>query len=148
MQPTLAEIRRIAASDREGPDVMYYGEIDGNEYNFYSPADFFRDDDRYGPDAPDGNEAWPAWDTPAPGWFSRLPLPWYMSQFGADVTSTTEAEDLADGAPPVVIAYAEDNTAYGNTAEDIAPYLEGYERHRYQLYQWAEPFVIFVKSEA
>lgn len=148
MQETLGEIERIAATHTDGPDVLFYGEVDGGEYFFYTPADFFRDDERYGPDAPDANDAWPAWDTPAPGWFSRLPFPWYTGQFGADVTSTTDARDLADGAPPVVIAYAEDDTETHNSAADIAPYLDGYERHRYQLYQAAEPIVIFVDTDA
>jgi len=153
MQAVLADIERIAATHDEGPDVLYYGEVQPQasgapEYEFYVPANHYRSMSQYGPDAIDANDGWPAGANPPPGWFSRLPLAWYTGAYGADVTSTTNASSLQAGAPPVVITFANDAPGIDNTAADVAPYLEDYRRYRFQQYQWARPIVIFVDPDA
>lgn len=153
LQATLAEIERIAAAHDTGPDVLYYGEVDPQpsgppEYEFYIPADHYRSMPQYGPAAIDANDGWPADANPPPGWFSRLPLPWYTSAYDADVTSTTNATTLQDGAPPIVITFANDAPGIDHTAADVAPYLQDYTRYRYQQYQYARPIVIFIDTDA
>ncbi|MFB6103565.1 MAG: flippase activity-associated protein Agl23 [Halobacteriaceae archaeon] len=153
MQAVLADIERIATTHDTGPDVLYYGEVQPQagsapEYEFYVPADHYRSMQRYGPAAIDANDGWPATANPPPGWFSRLPLAWYTSAYGADVTSTTNATSLRDGAPPVVITFATDAPGIHNTAADVAPYLQDYTRYRFQQYQYGRPIVIFVDPAA
>lgn len=153
MQAVLADIERIAADHDSGPDVLYYGEVDDQpnappDYEFYVPANHYRDMPGYGPNAIDANDGWPANANPPPGWFSRLPLAWYTSAYDADVTSTTDAETLENGAPPVVITFAADAPGISVSAEDIAPYLDDYTRYEYQQYQSARPIVIFVRTAA
>ncbi|MFC4358726.1 flippase activity-associated protein Agl23 [Halobium salinum] len=130
MQGQLREIERIAA-DNEGTDVMFYGGYnDGNDrYYLYSP-----------------DENWSRGEQPTPGWFSRLPLPWYFSRYDADVNSTNSAETFAERRPPVVVAL--DSNGFGNNATDLRPYLaEDYVCREYQGYQHGRPLAFFVRED-
>ncbi|MFB6106678.1 MAG: flippase activity-associated protein Agl23 [Halobacteriaceae archaeon] len=128
MQSELATIRRVSREHAGGPDVLFYG------HEFYS-----------------ANETWAAGEDPPSGWFARLPLPWYLDSYGAEVTSTTDAETLArmDDAekPPVVVALGA-GANVDQTAADVAPQLEGYDRTERQGYLHGRPVVFFVRSGA
>ncbi|MFB6102686.1 MAG: flippase activity-associated protein Agl23 [Haloplanus sp.] len=77
-----------------------------------------------------------------PAWHTRLPLPWYLERYGANVTSTPpDAESLGETPPPVVIAASWD-------ADRVGRQLSGYERHRHDFRLWNEEIVVFVDEEA
>ncbi len=129
MQPTLNEIRKISKNN-SGVDVMYYGDKEAkNNWLLYSP-----------------NEKWKGTNNPPAGWFSRLPLPWYFQQYGAQVASTNNASTLARNPPPVVIALGAGHAK--NNASDVDPYLrgKGYSRTVYQQYQNGRPIVFYIKT--
>lgn len=78
------------------------------------------------------------------GWYDRLPLPWYLERAGADVESSapgTAPADVADGAPPVVIAAAEDR-------EELSPHFDGYAAREHEARLWGFRIVIFLDAEA
>ncbi|MFC7167417.1 hypothetical protein [Halospeciosus flavus] len=117
MKPTLHEIERISTAN-DGVDVLFYGS------EFYAPNDTAKS---YGP--------------ASPGWFARLPLPWYFDQYGANVSSAKAVSELEDGAPPVVVALERD-------APEIERNLDGYSRVTHQGYLWGRPLVFFVSEDA
>lgn len=127
MKPTLATVERIA-DENDGIDVLFYGD------EFYTPnetrdtslqIDHYDDPDDYG----GGYQ----------GWFARLPLPWYLERYDANVTSTTDAGTVAETRPPVVITLASEET-------DIADDLEDYDRYEHQGYLWGRPIVFYVQQ--
>jgi uncharacterized protein (TIGR03663 family) len=132
MQPALAEIREISASN-DGVDVLFYGD------EYHSPNELgvektLRIDDYDDPtDTGGGYE----------GWFSRLPLPWYLDVYGANVSSTLETETILEHDPPVVVALESD-------AESLEVDLEsrGYTRTVHQGYQHGRPVVFYVRATA
>jgi uncharacterized protein (TIGR03663 family) len=128
-QGTLADVERIAAAN-QGTDVSFYGGLDENENRHYL----------YSPD-----ERWGRGEEPIPGWFSRLPLPWYLERYGATVNSTNDPETYRERQPPVVIALADDG--FANNASDIAPHLENYQCRQYQQYQYGRPLAFFVRED-
>jgi uncharacterized protein (TIGR03663 family) len=127
---TMEDVRAIA-EDSEGdePVVLFYGTVSphGDDPMFYVANESSLDA------APPGG----------PNWHSRLPLPWYFEQYGAEVTSTPPPPDNPEleDPPPVVVAYSWNES-------DLAPQLPGYEvrDHRFRL--WGERIVVFVDSEA
>jgi uncharacterized protein (TIGR03663 family) len=127
MKPTLARVEVIAASN-DGVDVLFYGD------EFYTPDEgpdtSLQIDDYDDPDDYGGGYA---------GWFARLPLPWYLDRYDANVTSTTSAREVADSQPPVVITLASEE-------QDVADDLTGYERSEHQGYLWGRPIVFFVRE--
>ncbi|MFC6726417.1 hypothetical protein ACFQE1_19025, partial [Halobium palmae] len=130
MQPTLQDIERIAR-ENDGTDVMFYGGFnDGNDRHYmYSP-----------------NESWGRGEEPPGGWFSRLPLPWYLGQYDASVDSTNEAATFEERRPPVVIAL--DDDGFANNASNLEPYLaEGYQCRQYQGYQYGRPLAFFDRDD-
>jgi uncharacterized protein (TIGR03663 family) len=130
LQRTLADARAIAV-DREGdePTVLFYGTVSphGDDTLFYVENESSLDA------APPGG----------PNWHSRLPLPWYFEQYGAEVTSTPPPPDdpALDDPPPVVVAHTWNRS-------DLEPQLPGYEvrEHRFRL--WGERVVVFVDRAA
>lgn len=112
MKPVLHDVETISERT-DGVDVTFYGG------EFYAPNDTKR---AYGPDSP--------------GWFARLPLPWYFDSYGANVSSTTTTSDLED-APPVVITLAQNEEKVGDA-------LPGYWHATYQGYLWDRPLVFYV----
>lgn len=122
MKPTLAEIRAISEAN-PGVDITFYG------------GEFVNANDRTTvPTLEIGVGGYQ-------GWFARLPLPWYFDQYGARVTSTSQASTLQSDPPPVVITLQKN-------ADEVAPYLQGYDRVTYQGYLWGRPIVFFVKKDA
>ncbi len=123
MQPTLERVHRVAR-ENDGVDVVFYGEK------------FYNDDD-YGTDLQPG----------AVGWFERLPLPWYLERYGANVTSTERANYVQETQPPVVIALGPDQG--DRTSADLDPEMAAnYDRDVYQQYQHSRPLVIYVRDGA
>jgi uncharacterized protein (TIGR03663 family) len=77
-----------------------------------------------------------------PSWHTRLPLPWYLERYGANVTSTPpDDRTLGPDPPPVVIAADWDEEA-------VASQLDGYERHRHAFRLWSDGIVVFVDRSA
>jgi uncharacterized protein (TIGR03663 family) len=129
LKESLADVRAVSTS-HDGTDVLFYGTTTpgGDSVELYV-----------------ANES--SADTPPPGgpaWHSRLPLPWYLELYGAEVTSsdpdTPTAEALSDP-PPVVVAHDWDR-------EEIAPHLEGYTAREHAFKLWGEHIVVFVDESA
>jgi len=125
MQPALRGISR-SAPENEGTDVLYYGEL--------------FDSKGYG-------ETWAAGGNPPPGWFDRLPLPWYTGRMDAETNSTPEASVACETNAPVVIAL--ERYAHGSpnhAAEEIDDCLRdaGYREVVYQQYQSSRPLHFFL----
>jgi len=113
MKPVLDDIREASQSN-DGVDVLFYGD------KFHNPTgshEFTIND----------------WDVPGdtggayPGWFERLPLPWYLDQYGSNVTSVQSARGFPDSPPPVVITLDRDS-------DDIEERLDGYARYTFPRY--------------
>jgi uncharacterized protein (TIGR03663 family) len=127
MQPTLREVESIAAANG-GTDVLFYGE------SLSSPG-----------------ESWQGLGAPPPAWFERLPLPWYLTRFGAAVNGTTDQAAVCSDPPPVVVALK--SGAHGDpskVASDVEDCLaeRGYRSVTYQQYQWNRPLVFFLDPES
>jgi predicted membrane-bound mannosyltransferase len=120
MKPTLAEIERLSA-ENEGIDVVFYGE------EFYSPNETDTDPRL---DIEEGGY---------PGWFARLPLPWYFEPYDANVTSTKSPADVETYRPPVVITLEE-------SASDIRGNLSDYREVTHQGYLHDRPIVFFIRD--
>ncbi|WP_020222768.1 flippase activity-associated protein Agl23, partial [Halarchaeum acidiphilum] len=124
MKPTLHEIRDVSRQ-HDGIDVLFYGDEFANSNDL---------DERPTLDVGSGGY---------PGWFARLPLPWYFDRYGARVGSTTERDTLAEYDPPVVIALK-------GRADDVRETLDmdAYTERTYQGYQSGRPLVFFVRDDA
>ena len=129
LKGSLADVRRVSAAN-EGTDVLFYGTRTpgGDSVELY---------------VTDESSA----DTPPPGgpaWHSRLPLPWYLERYGAEVTSTdpdVPVDRALENPPPVVVAHDWDR-------EKLAPYLEGYAVREHDFKLWGEHIVVFVDEDA
>jgi uncharacterized protein (TIGR03663 family) len=123
---TLGTVERVAEAN-DGPDVLFVGSQRGGRTLFHVA-------DESSADQP------PA----APGWTTRLPLPWYLARAGAAVTSSPPgvAPDSALADPPPVVI------AYGWDATNVSRALDGYEAHRHRFKLWGEDVVVFVDRSA
>ncbi|WP_232702988.1 flippase activity-associated protein Agl23 [Halobacterium wangiae] len=132
MQPTLAEIREVSATN-DGVDVMFYGE------EFYSSNELGVEKtlriDNYDNDTDTGGGY--------QGWFSRLPLPWYFGVYDANVSSTMQTEEIVEHDPPVVVTLESDEE---NLEVDLE--ARGYTRTVHQGYQHGRPVVFYVRANA
>jgi uncharacterized protein (TIGR03663 family) len=129
LKGSLADVRAVVGAN-EGTDVLFYGTTTpgGDSIELYV-----------------SNES--SADTPPPGgpaWHSRLPFPWYLELYGAEVTSTdpeTPTEEALADPPPVVVAHDWDR-------DELAPHLEGYTAREHAFKLWGEHIVVFVDEEA
>jgi uncharacterized protein (TIGR03663 family) len=129
LKPTIRTVGAVAQSN-EGVDVLFYGTTapGSDDTLFYVE-----------------NES--SLSTPPPGgpaWHDRLPLPWYLELYGANVTSTSPSlspAEAVDDAPPVVIAMDYDR-------DELEPLLEGYEAYEHDFRLWGERIVVFVDRDA
>jgi predicted membrane-bound mannosyltransferase len=124
---TLQTVARVSAENDDGYDVLFYGSRRGaSEEMFFVPDESF-------------NDRPPA----AGGWYDRLPLPWYLERYDANVTSSPvtgdPAETLADP-PPVVVAYAWDR-------EEVMPHMDGYVVYRHAFKLYSEDILVFVDAD-
>jgi len=76
-----------------------------------------------------------------PSWHTRLPLPWYLERYGAEVTSIAPDASLPADPPPVVVAAGWDE-------DRVSRQLSGYERHRHDFRLWSDEIVVFVDESA
>jgi len=129
MQGTLADIEERAATN-DGVDVLFYGEEFYNAEEAAGGTPSLSIDDYDDPDDSGGGYE---------GWFDRLPLPWYLETYDANVSSTTDPGTVADSDAPVVV------TLEGEE-EPIREGLEarGYDRVVHQGYQHSQPLVFYV----
>jgi uncharacterized protein (TIGR03663 family) len=129
LQSSLEEVQAVARHNA-GTDVLFWGTTSpyGDEALFHVA------NESSAGQAPVGG----------PAWHSRLPLPWYLERYDAEVASTgpdaRANESLAD-APPVVVTYAWDR-------DEVSPYLEGYTAHEHDFKLWGEHVVVFVEDDA
>jgi len=117
-----------AAQENDGVDVLFYGshKSSTNEELFYVSNESFNDQ------PPAGS-----------GWYDRLPLPWYMERYDANVTSTPiggNPGEKLDDPPPVVIAYSWDK-------QEVTPYLDGYVMYQTAFKLYAEDILVFVHAD-
>lgn len=120
MKPTLARIEAVAA-ENDGIDVVFYGE------EFYTPNETRGDASL---DIESGGYA---------GWFARLPLPWYLEIYDANVTSTKDPGFVESTQPPVVITLRDEEDPIQNR-------LDGYDRVVHQGYLSDRPVVFYVRE--
>ncbi|MFB6256869.1 MAG: flippase activity-associated protein Agl23, partial [Haloplanus sp.] len=76
-----------------------------------------------------------------PSWHTRLPLPWYLERYGANVTSIGPDAALPADPPPVIVAAGWDE-------DRVARQVSGYERHRHDFRLWSDEVVVFVDRAA
>jgi predicted membrane-bound mannosyltransferase len=129
LRESLIDVRTVSAAN-DGTDVLFYGTEtpNGGSVELYV-----------------ANES--SADTPPPGgpaWHSRLPLPWYLELYGAEVTSTDPdmpPEEALENPPPVVVAHDWDR-------ETLDTHLDGYTAREHAFKLWGEHIVVFVDEEA
>ena len=130
LQSTLEKVAAVARENR-GTDVLFYGtHSPGNEEETL----FYVANESSLERMPPGG----------PSWHSRLPLPWYLERYDANVTSTppnTTPQKVASGAPPVVIAYGFDR-------HRLQPHLDGYVAYTHAFKLWDEDVVVFIDRSA
>ena len=127
LQDTLELVRGVVRAN-EGTDVLFVGtHTPGNpsDVRFYVANESTLDQPRPG----------------GPSWHTRLPLPWYLERYGAEVTSTAPDASLPADPPPVVVAAGWDE-------DRVARELQGYERHRHDFRLWSDEIVVFVDESA
>ncbi|MFC6826042.1 flippase activity-associated protein Agl23 [Halopelagius fulvigenes] len=129
LKPTMETVGAVARANG-GTDVLFYGTTapgSGDELFYVKDESSLR--------------------TPPPGgpaWHDRLPLPWYLEMYGAEVTSTspdTAPEEALRDAPPVVIAK-------DFSRDEVEPHLDGYEAFEHKFRLWNDGVVVFIDREA
>ena len=130
LQSTLEKVAAVARENR-GTDVLFYGtHPPGNE----DETLFYVENESSLERMPPGG----------PAWHSRLPLPWYLERYDANVTSTppdTPPRQVASNAPPVVITYGFDR-------HELQPHLDGYAVYTHAFKLWDEDVVVFIDRSA
>jgi uncharacterized protein (TIGR03663 family) len=127
LKDTLELVRGVVRAN-EGTDVLFVGtHTPGNpsDVRFYVANESTLQQPRPG----------------GPSWHTRLPLPWYLERYGAEVTSTAPNASLPADPPPVVITASWDE-------DRVARELSGYERHRHDFRLWSDEIVVFVDESA
>ena len=130
LKPTVRAVGEVAADNDAGPDVMFVGSrppgSDGQVF-------YVRNESSLDAAPPGG-----------PAWHGRLPLPWYLERYDAEITSTDPDADLAESLsdpPPVVI------TKDYHRAETEAA-LSGYTAFEHDFRLWNDRVVVFVETAA
>ncbi|WP_435185181.1 flippase activity-associated protein Agl23 [Halobellus sp. EA9] len=128
LKPTMEVVGDVAAAN-EGTDVLFVGTRPpgGDGQVFY-----VRNESSLRTAPPGG-----------PAWHDRLPLPWYLEQYGANVTSSAPDAELGEvlaDAPPVVIAKDYDR-------DEVAAELSGYTAFEHDFRLWNDRVVVFVDTE-
>jgi uncharacterized protein (TIGR03663 family) len=130
LKPTLHDVERVVEA-HEGTDVLFYGTTapsDESEELFYVE-----------------NES--SLLTPPPGgpaWHDRLPLPWYLERYDANVTSSppsASVEEATADAPPVVFAKGYDR-------DELEDELDGYVVREHEFRLWNDDVVVFIDEDA
>ncbi|MDR5672073.1 TIGR03663 family protein [Halalkaliarchaeum sp. AArc-GB] len=128
LRESLDDVEAIVATHEDGPDVLFVGADHSTRGSTFYVANESDNDQK-----PAGS-----------GWYDRLPLPWYLERAGAEVESSapdTDPAEVADGAPPVVIAVAEDREA-------LSPHFDGYVVREHEARLWGFRIAIFLDEDA
>ncbi|WP_251343497.1 flippase activity-associated protein Agl23 [Haloplanus halophilus] len=128
LKDTLELVRGVARVN-DGTDVLFVGTHtpgDPSDVRFYVRNESSLRQPRAG----------------GPSWHTRLPLPWYLERYDADVTSTPpDDRTLGANPPPVIVAASWD-------ADRVGRQLSGYTRHRHDFRLWSDEIVVFVDESA
>ena len=130
LKPTVQVVGEVIADNDEGPDVLFVGSRPpgGDGETFY-----VRNESSLNTAPPGG-----------PAWHDRLPLPWYLERYDAEIASTDPDEaretSLSDP-PPVVITKDYDRT-------ETAGALSGYTVFEHDFRLWNDRVVVFVETAA
>ncbi|SFR43757.1 TIGR03663 family protein [Halogeometricum rufum] len=131
LKPTMGKVGAVAES-HEGTDVLFFSRPDpGNPDRelFYveNESELLR------PPPPGGTH-----------WHDRLPLPWYLAKYDAEVASTSPdapAEEALADAPPVVIVRE-------FSREEAEAHLDGYVAYEHDWRLRSEHVVVFIDRDA
>ncbi|QCC47724.1 flippase activity-associated protein Agl23 [Halobellus limi] len=129
LKPTVEVVGEVSAADDDGADVLFVGSRPpgGDGEVFY-----VRNESSLSTAPPGG-----------PAWHDRLPLPWYLERYDANVTSSAPDADLSEtlaDPPPVVIAKDYDRNA-------VSRQLSGYTAFEHRFRLWDDRVVVFVENE-
>jgi len=119
MQGTLADVD-TAIQGNDGTDVLFYGD---HFYSSFGPSNSMSGDFRE-----------------PQHWTWRMPLPWYLERYGAEVDSTLDIGNVTEAQPPVVIALAKHY-------DEIDPKLSGYTSVTYRITSSDTPTVIWIRND-
>ena len=129
LKPTIEVVGQVSAANDDGPDVLFVGSRPpgGDDEVFY-----VRNESSLSTAPPGG-----------PSWHDRLPLPWYLERYGANVTSSAPDADTSEtlsDPPPVVIAKDYDRNA-------VSRELSGYSAFEHEFRLWGDSVVVFVEND-
>jgi uncharacterized protein (TIGR03663 family) len=130
LKPTLHDVERVVEA-HEGTDVLFYGT---NPPGDESEELLYVEDESSLLTPPPGG----------PAWHDRLPLPWYLERYGANVTSSppsASAEEATADAPPVVFAKGYDR-------DELEDELDGYVVREHEFRLWNDDIVVFIDRDA
>ncbi|MEF8780959.1 MAG: flippase activity-associated protein Agl23 [Haloferacaceae archaeon] len=128
LRESIDDVEAVVATHDDGADVLFVGTDHPSR-----GSTFYVENESKNLQQPAGS-----------GWYDRLPLPWYLERSGADVTSSppdADPADVAEGAPPVVIAWEDDRP-------DLEPHLDGYVAREHEARLWGFRIVVFVEEDA
>ncbi|MDQ2053708.1 flippase activity-associated protein Agl23 [Halobellus sp. H-GB7] len=129
LKPTMEIVDDVSAAN-DGTDVLFVGSRPpGNDGEVF----YVRNESSLATAPPGG-----------PAWHDRLPLPWYLERYGANVTSSPPDADVAttlSDAPPVVIAKGYDR-------DEVATELPGYTAFEHKFRLWNDDVVVFIEDES
>ncbi|MBB6645277.1 flippase activity-associated protein Agl23 [Halobellus ruber] len=128
LKPTVQVVGEVVAENDDGPDVLFVGSRPpgGDGETFY-----VRNESSLNTAPPGG-----------PAWHDRLPLPWYLERYDAEITSTDpdEQRDAALSDPPPVVITKD----YDRTETEAA--LSGYTAFEHNFRLWNDRVVVFVET--
>ncbi|MFD1599804.1 flippase activity-associated protein Agl23 [Halobellus rarus] len=129
LKPTIEVVGEVSAANEDGADVLFVGtRPPGSDGEVF----YVRNESSLSTAPPGG-----------PAWHDRLPLPWYLERYDANVTSSAPDADLDEAladAPPVVIAKDYDRNA-------VSRQLTGYTAFEHKFRLWNDGVVVFVENE-
>ena len=129
LKPTIEIVGEVSAANDEGADVLFVGtRPPGSDGEVF----YVRNESSLSTAPPGG-----------PAWHDRLPLPWYLERYDANVTSSAPDADLDEtlaDPPPVVIAKDYDRNA-------VSRELTGYTAFEHKFRLWGDNVVVFVENE-
>jgi len=120
----LAEMDRLAAENQDGPDMVVYHGLSGEEYD--------SDNAYVGQSRDDWNDSY--WNTQPTCmmWYNSLPMPWYIASGEMDVECENRQSSLGETAmeeqPPVIVTQTFDTTVPSQRLE-----VAGYTGEEYRM---------------
>jgi len=128
LKPTVRVVGEVIADNDAGPDVLFVGSRPpGSDDQLF----YVRNESSLNTAPPGG-----------PAWHDRLPLPWYLERYDAEITSTDpdgDREATLSDPPPVVITKDYDRS-------ETAAALSGYTAFEHDFRLWNDRVVVFVET--